>query len=1031
LSPEEYGEQARRLHGECYSNHQRQIAGKIVSRMHDPTIRLPVIESGRGRSERERAEIAEELRELDIGEVRFDRHSRLLYATDASLYQVEPIGVVVPRDVTAVEGIVRFCAERGIAMLPRGGGTSLAGQCTGRAVVVDLSPNCRRVLELDVAGRQCGVEPGIGIDELNRWLEKNGGVGLFFAPDPATVAQATIGGCIGNNAAGARSIRYGRTSENVAGVEVLLSSGKRLWLEEGAGRRSPAARQLAQQVAAVVRENAEEIRRRFPKLIRRNAGYGLDMMLAQLDRGVSDDDLDLSGLICGSEGTLAIVVAANLKLSVLPKSRGLAVVSFADLDAAIAAVGAILETGPSAVELLDDQVIRAAQGNAECRAYVELLPKLAGATPAAALYVEYQAEQSAAELDEFFAALRSVVGGNALVTYCDAGTMGRAWALRKASEALLHGLPGKAKPVTFVEDNSVPVKQLGRFVTEFKRIVARHGTTAAYYAHASVGVLHIRPMLDLHETGDREKMIEISKEAAALAKACGGVMSGEHGDGRVRGPLLEALYGSQIMTAFKRIKTIFDPAGILNPGNIVDALPLASIAQNLRVDGESPAIDLSKIDTYYQYAGEEGFAGAVEACNGAGFCRKTSGGTMCPSYRATLDERHSTRGRGNAIRVAVTGQTCDGQAMPSPDWNDPGVLGTLDLCLGCKACKTECPTNVDIAQLKSEYYAQRYRQLGAPLRVRLFGNVRRVNQLGSTMPGVANWLGRLRLVRRMLGLSPRRSLPAFAPSLHRWFQRRKAPSAVGRRRVAIWADCFVTYSEPHIGRAAVAVLEALGYAAELPGGGCCGRAMISTGLLDQAVATIDGTLAAMRPLIDDSRVEAIIVLEPSCLSAIRDEWQKLKLRTDLPTRQRLAAKAMSIEEFVERRWEEHPTRPIVPPVSPLAGREMIVHGHCHQKALWGMTPTAAALRRVAGPHVRILDSGCCGMAGAFGYVTEHYDLSMKIGELSVFPPIRAAGPDALIVAPGTSCRHQIRDGAGRSCLHPAEVLAMVWSALPV
>jgi len=998
--------------------------------MDHAAISLPVIESPRGRSDEERAKIAEELLRLDVGEVRFDRHSRLVYSTDASLYQVEPIGVVVPRDVAAVEAIVRFCAGRGIAVLPRGGGTSLAGQCTGRAVVVDLSPNCRRVLEVDAAGRRCRVEPGIGIDELNRWLEKNGaqgGAGLFFAPDPATVAQATIGGCIGNNAAGARSIRYGRTSENVAGVEVVLSSGERVWLEEGAGRKSPTARRLAKRVAAVVHENAAEIRRRFPKLIRRNAGYGLDMILEQLDRGVSEDDLDLSGLICGSEGTLAVVVAANLKLSVLPKARGLAVVSFADLDAAIAAVGGILGTGPSAVELLDDQVIRAAQGNAECRAYVELLPKLAGATPAAALYVEYQAEQSAAELEAFFAALRNVAGTNALVTYSDAGTMGRAWTLRKASEALLHGLPGKAKPVTFVEDNSVPVEQLGRFVTEFKQIVTRHGTTAAYYAHASVGVLHIRPMLDLHESADREKMLAIATEAAALAKACGGVMSGEHGDGRVRGPLLEAFYGPQIMTAFKRIKTIFDPVGILNPGNIVDAPPLASIAQNLRVDGESPAIDLSKVDTYYQYAWAEGFAGAVEACNGAGFCRKTSGGTMCPSYRATLDERHSTRGRGNAIRVAVTGQTREGQASSSPDWNDPGVLGTLDLCLGCKACKTECPTNVDIAQLKSEYYAQRYRQLGgAPLRVRLFGNVRRVNQIGSMMPGVANWMGRLGLVHRMLGLSPQRSLPAFAPSLHRWFHRRAAPPMAGRRRVAIWADCFVTYSEPHIGRAAVAVLEALGYAVELPAGGCCGRAMISTGLLDQAIGTIDRTLAAMRSVIDDGGVEAIIVLEPSCLSAIKDEWLKLKLQTDLPTRKRLVEKAMSIEEFVERRWERHPSRPIVPPVSALAGRQMLVHGHCHQKALWGMEPTAAALRRVAGPHVRILDSGCCGMAGAFGYAAEHYDLSMKIGELSVFPPVRSAGPDALIVATGTSCRHQIRDGAGRDCLHPAEVLAMGW-----
>jgi FAD/FMN-containing dehydrogenase/Fe-S oxidoreductase len=1091
-----------------------------------PAIPLPVLSPAprparSALSDAEREQIAADLRQLGGGDVRFDRHNRLLYSTDASLYQVEPIGVFLPASVYVVGPMLAYCAGRGVAVLPRGGGTSLAGQCTNAAVVLDLSASCRQVVSVDPAARRCRVEPGIGIDELNRELDARK-TGLFFAPDPATVAQAAIGGCIGNNAAGARSIRYGRTSENLAGVDVFLSSGERVWLGAGAGRLSPTARRLAEQVAGVVRECADEIRRRFPKLIRRNAGYGLDLIVQQLDRGVAEEELDLSGLICGSEGTLAVVVGADLKLEPVPKARGLAVATFGDLEAAIAAVVPILATRPSAVELLDDVVLLAADGNAECRPYVELLPRIEGRKPAAVLYVEYQAEgegEPAAELEGHFAALRQVVPQAAMATYRDAASMGKAWMLRKSGEALLHGLPGARKPVTFVEDNSVPVEQLSRFVAEFKKIVARHGTEAAYYAHASVGVLHIRPMLNLHEPGDRAAMQAIASEVAGLARQCGGVMSGEHGDGRARGPLLEAFYGPAIMEAFRRVKRIFDPAGILNPGNIVGAGPLASIAQELRIDAESPTIDVDAIATYFNYPG--GFAEATELCNGAGFCRKTAGGTMCPSYRATLDERHSTRGRANAIRVAVTGQTArraapalrqavsDAQVSPlaasqigdapvspltasrigdvpvpivggprqpvcdaasgdtaapakyshpitpsnGPRWGDPGVLETLDLCLSCKACKSECPSNVDVAQLKSEYLAQTYREAGGPpLRARVFGNVRLLNRIGSLTPRLANWVNGLKPVRRLtgrlLGLAEERSLPPFAPSLHRWFGKhrstvsastdgpaarpgRYAPAQNGRQttsdrprrpKVVLWPDCFTTYSEPAIGRAAVAVLEALGYCVELPAGGCCARPMISTGLLEQGAKVADRTLRSMRDAIDAADIEAIIVLEPSCLSAIQDDWLKLKLQTDIAIRRRLADKAMLLEQFVEKNWDKHPVKPVA--VRGFDGRRVVLHGHCHQKALWGTESSAAALRRIAGDRLDVLPSGCCGMAGAFGYTQDHYALSMKIGDLSVFPPIRAAAADALIVAPGTSCRHQIRDGTGRECLHPAEVLAM-------
>lgn len=982
---------------------------------------LPVFRSSRTRVESDPAtrQIEQDLKHLRIGTVRFGTHDRQLYSTDASLYQVMPTGVVIPDSIDHIPTLVRYAAERRVSILPRGGGTSLAGQCTNASVVIDFSPSCRRILDLNVSARTVIVEPGIGIDELNRALTLQN-IPLFFAPDPATSNQCTIGGCIGNNAAGARSIRYGRTSENISGVEIVLSSGERVWLEPGAGRRSATAFRLAEQVADVVRDNASEIRKRFPKLVRRNAGYELDPILDQLEQGIGPADLDLSKLICGSEGTLGIITRAKLFLHPLPLSRGLAVVSFKTVEDAINAVVSIVRTGPSAVELLDDAVIRAALGNTECRQYVQMLPRLDGQIPQAVLYVEYQIEEPSDQLVYHFDELRSVVKDVAIATYDEPSAMNLAWTLRKASEALLHGLPGHAKPITFVEDNSVPVENLKRFVDGFKRIVARHGTEAAYYAHASVGVLHVRPMIDLHSPHERDKMRSIAVEVAELARECGGVMSGEHGDGRVRGPLLESFYGPVITQAFRQIKQIFDPAGILNPGNIVDAGPVETITQNLRLDAQQPPLSINQIETYFDYPDEEGFNGALELCNGAGFCRKTAGGVMCPSYRATLDERHSTRGRANAVRVAVTNST-------EPDWNNTDVYETLNLCLSCKACKTECPSNVDIAQLKAEYYAQSYRASGRiPLSARLIGHVRVLNRVASLAPSLANRIARFGPVRaftnRVMNLHPDRSLPAFSPSLYRWFRGKKTTRSE-RPRVALWPDCFTTYNEPRVGIAAAGVLEAFGYQVDLPPGGCCGRAMISTGLLSDAIRTADATLEVFRPVIEDDRVKAIVVLEPSCLSAIQDEWLKLKLQSPRRLREQLARKTVLIEQLIEASWSNHPLHPEIRPLS----NDILLHGHCHQKALWGEQVTLDFLKRLTTGQVRKIDSTCCGMAGAFGYTKDRYDLSMRIGELNVFPAVRQACSETIICASGTSCRHQIHDGTGRKSLHPVEIIAKVLS----
>jgi FAD/FMN-containing dehydrogenase/Fe-S oxidoreductase len=911
-------------------------------------------------------------------------------------------------------------------------------------VVVDLSVGLRGVKAIDVGGRRCTVEAGVVVEQLNRTLAEAGS-GLFFAPDPATIAQATIGGCIGNNAAGSRSIRYGRTSENLAGVEVVMGSGERVWLRRGAGREQPAAARVAEEIARIALQNAPLIRERIPRLVRRNAGYGIDLVLDQLDAGVQPIDLNLSGLICGSEGTLAVVLAAELVLQPVPRERGLAIVAFESVDAAIAAVPAILRLGPSAVELLDDVVLDAARGNVQCARYLALLPKTPS-PPAAVLYVEFQTERAEESLDEKFAQLSAALPMLPMSVHRDGGAIASAWALRKAGEALLHGISAGKKPITFVEDNSIPIENLARFAKEFRRIVADHGTTAAFYAHASVGVLHVRPLIDLRDPRGLAAMQSIAVRIADLARDCGGVMSGEHGDGKARGPLLERLYGPEMIEVFRQIKRCFDPRNILNPGNIVDAGAVESITQNLRVHRERDVAADAAVETFFDYSDQEDLRGAVEMCNGAGFCRKMAGGTMCPSYRATLDERHSTRGRGNALRLAITGQAlCDGPAVErsasrgergsgntqlrGTQWNDPETVETLDLCLSCKACKTECPSNVDISRLKAEYTAQRYRITGVPLAARAMGHIRAINQFAASFPAAANFLARSKslrpLVNRLLHLAPQRSLPEFGPSLFRWFEKR--PRHAGADKVVLFGDCFTAFNEPHIGRSAVYVLEQLGYEVVLPRVGCCGRAMISLGLLDDARHAIDRLVAQLNAVLDDPAIIAIVACEPSCLSAIKDDWLQLKLSSSLDVRRRIAERSMLVEDFVERRWDAHPRRP-----SALKRNDehLVLHGHCHQKALWGDQTSSAILRRLCAGQVDVLPSGCCGMAGGFGYGADKYELSMKIGELSVFPPIRAMAERSVIVAPGTSCRHQIRDGTGRRAVHPIEAVAG-WFGEPV
>lgn len=971
--------------------------------------------------------IARDLQSIIRGDVRFSRHDRMLYSTDASIYQVEPIGIVVPRTREDTSAVIEYARDHGLAVLPRGGGTSLAGQAVSHAIIVDCSQYQRRILEVDPEGRTCRVEAGVVLDQLNRAVAQHG---LMFGPDVATASHATIGGMIGNNSAGAHSILYGRTVEHLRGVEAVLPDGTVTRFDADSINRTGRADELTHSIAQIIAPIEAGIDARFPKIKRHVDGYNLDLILDGIRRSTTDnlERVNLSDLICGSEGTLAMILEAELALVETPPSKGLAVAAFSSVDHALEHLPAILATSPSAVELLDDRVIALGRQNVKCRAYVDMLPRLNGSFPGAVLYIEYFGG-SQDEIDASFEELRRIHEERSLQFFTEADDMRRAWALRRSGEPLLHAMPGHRKPIAFVEDLAVDPQRLGDFVREFRRIIESHGTQAAFYAHASVGCLHIRPMIDLKVSDDVERMQRIAEDATRLITSYQGALSGEHGDGRARSHLLEKFYGKDIIDAFAAIKTLFDPDNRFNPGVIVDP---ASMTESWRVRPEDEVVNVPEIDTYFRYEPERGFGEAVEQCNGAGVCRRMTEGAMCPSYRATLDERHATRGRGNALRLAITGQL--GSTRTAPVWNDAETLETLDLCLSCKACKAECPSNVDIAKLKAEYIAQS-RNAGrrTTLFERMTGNIRAANRLGARMPGLANFINSTAIARmlsnRLLGIDPRRSLPKFQRSLFQQVKARKrqassSSSSVSHRRptVLLFADCFNTYNEPHVGMAAIDVLEACGYRVIIPDVGCCGRAQISLGLLETAQKTIARTARTLERILDEEDITAILTLEPSCCSAILDDWLDLTLDADRDTLQHIAARTHLAEDFLEREWNHHPRTPNLSSTRD-GGAPILLHGHCHQKALWGVERTEALLRRVHGGRVPVttLDTGCCGMAGAFGFTRDHYDLSMKIGELSLFPPLRE-NPDAHIAAPGTSCRHQILDALGRHAVHPIELV---------
>jgi len=933
------------------------------------------------------------------GEIRFDKVSRALYSTDASVYRIEPVGVAVPRSRHDLIRIVGICAEYRCPITMRGGGTSQAGQAIGPGLVVDTSKYLRTILDLNVEERWARVEPGLVLDELNAQLRPHG---LRFAPDVSTASRATIGGMMANNSSGARSVIYGKTIDHVIEQEVVLSDGSVVQfgpIDRDELARKRALRTLEGECYRVVDDLASrhraEIERRFPRVLRRVGGYNLDEFVA------ADRPFNLAKLMVGSEGTLGVVLSAKINLVPLPKAKAVMAIQFDSLLESLAATPLILRHGPSAVEVMDKSILDYTRQSPMLEA---LRQSFIQGDPASLLCVEFYADR-AEDLPPRLAALerdlRAHRFGYAYHHALDPAQQARIWSLREAGLGLSMAMKEDAKSLSFVEDTAVSPERLRDYIDRFIGILQRHGTTAGVYAHASVGCLHVRPVVNL-KTEDGVRMFEsIANDVSDLVLEFGGALSGEHGDGLVRSPFMAKMFGQELYEAFRTIKRTFDPHGIFNPGKIVDAPPLTA---NLRF---GPSYSTREVKTYFAYP-EGSFAGAVEMCSGLGACRKTLEGTMCPSYMATRDEQHVTRGRANVLRLVISGR------LGEAGLGDAGVYDTLDLCLECRACKAECPVGVDVARFKSEFLADYWRRHGTPLHARALGQTRRAAEWGSRLAPVSNWfvksqLGR-RLNERLLGVDRRRTLPAFA-------RRTLAKAARGRSAaspdVLLFTDTFTNHFDPEIGLAALDVLTAAGLRPALARNRCCGRPQISKGLLDEA-----RELAARNTELLFADAEAgrpLVFCEPSCLSAIREDAPAL-LRGEARRRAEVvAANSVLFEEFLASRVSRLTLKP--------GPKTVLLHGHCHQKSMSLLAPARALLAAIPGTSVVDLDAGCCGMAGSFGYSRDHYEVSRAIGERKLFPAVRNKPQGAIVVAPGTSCRHQLADFTGEIAVHPAVLLS--------
>ena len=955
-----------------------------------------------------------------------DAFARGRYATDASIYQMMPHAVVVPETLADVEATLDFAREEGIAILPRGGGTSQCGQTVNHAIVLDSSKHMNRILELDVEGRRCLVEPGIVLDELNRQLKPHG---LWFPVDVSTSSRATIGGMAGNNSCGGRSIRYGMMRDNVTAIDAILHDGSTARFGDIAGTGATGLlADLQPRLLAMGQAHRQDILDGFPKVLRRVGGYNVDALIpdamALRPGGAAGDGINLSHLLVGSEGTLAYSAAIELKLWPLPAKKIMGICHFPTFYKAMDAAQHLVTLDPVAVELVDDTMIALARSIPIFQPTVE---EAVRGDPAALLLVEF-AEEDMDENRRRLARLHEMMGDlgfgwdkgadwrGGVVDALDPAMQGRVAEWRKSGLNIMMSEKSEAKPVSFLEDCAVELKDLAEYTDRLTGIFDRHGAKGTWYAHASVGCLHVRPVLNMKLAGGAETMRAIAEEAFELVRSFGGSHSGEHGDGIVRSEFNDRMFGPVLPDLFRQVKAMFDPQGMFNPGKITDA-PKMDDRSLFRF---SPGYEVDDFATVLDWAAwpgaAGGFQGAVEMCNNNGACRKLSGGVMCPSYRATRNERDAVRGRANSLRLAMSGQL-GADAMASDE-----MAETMKLCVSCKACKRECPVGVDMARMKVEVTAARAARHGIPLHDRLVGHLPAYAPLASGMAGLANLMqsawrhvpGLAGLVSRLTGFTAKRSLPRWHSNAFRGGEIGTAPSGSGTP-VVLFADTFNRYFEPENLRAAVRVLRAGGYDvfAPAPAKGrpyCCGRTYLSAGMVDAARAEAERLVTALYPLARSG--VRIVGLEPSCTLALRDEVPALLGTAQAET---VAEATLTFAELLD---EDRPDLPIASP--PAAAVKL--HGHCHQKAFDLVAPAETVLREIAGARVETIETSCCGMAGAFGYGRDTYDVSIRMAEASLLPAVRAAAADEAIIADGTSCRCQIGDGTGREAVHLARHL---------
>jgi FAD/FMN-containing dehydrogenase/Fe-S oxidoreductase len=952
------------------------------------------------------------------GELHFDHTMRALYATDASVYREMPQAVAFPKNEQDICKLVRFARDKGTSLIPRTAGTSLAGQVVGNGIVVDVSRHFTRILQIDEDRKTVRVQPGVVRNELNLALLPRG---LFFAPETSTQNRAMIGGMIGNNSCGANSIVYGSTRDHLISVRAVLSDGS--IAEFGPIPDRDLKRKYSGQdlESAIYRDtftllndpgHRAEIAREFPKksIHRRNTGYALDLLAACSPFTEDGPELNLCRLLAGSEGTLAFLTEITLACEPLPPSESvLLCVHCGTIDEALRANLVALRYNPRSCELIDDHILECTKTNLEQRQNRFFVQGDPGAILAVELAGNNREEVAsvAAQLEKEFRAEN--LGYNYPVVW--GKDQNRVWNLRKAALGLLSNIPGDAKPVAVVEDTAVDPEDLPAFVRDFDEILARHDLSAVHYGHAASGELHLRPILDLKAVRGRMLFREVATEVAHLVKRYGGSLSGEHGDGRVRGEFLRLMVGEKNYQLFRSTKQIWDPAGVFNPGKITDTPPMDA---SLRYE---PNQAVREFVTVFNFSDSKGILRAAEQCNGSGDCRKSHlmGGTMCPSYMATRNERDTTRARANILREILSRST---EVNP---FDSDEIASVMDLCLSCKGCKAECPSNVDVARLKAEWLQQFYDARGVPRRARLIADFSRAMRLASLAPAIHNFFVTNNLtaplLKRLADFAVDRSLPQLPKTtLRRWHQQH-ANKGSHARRVFLFCDEFTNYHDADIGRKAIRLLNRFGYEVVIPNHVDSGRAQISKGLVREAKQLAIRNVELLKGLVTEET--PMIGIEPSAILGFRDEVLDLVPSSLLDGAKTLAKHALLIDEFVARETERGN---ILSDAFTTDARQIKLHGHCHQKALASLTPTVKMLELPKNYCVQLIPSGCCGMAGSFGYEKEHFDLSNKIGELVLFPAVRGASADTFIAAPGTSCRHQIKDGTGRIAQHPIEIL---------